>query len=78
MGVSGRTYRRAFATKGFCFLCEQEDLPLTHHSSIQKRNVCETCAEALAWAETTLRLVGFRCPSDLDAREAGDSEKERG
>ena len=64
MGLSASTHKRAFPTKGFCFLCESEDVPLTHHSSIQKRNVCKTCAEALAWADLTLRLVGFRRPSD--------------
>ena len=78
MGLSASTHKRAFPTKGFCFLCESEDVPLTHHSSIQKRNACKACAEALAWADLTLRLVGFRRPSDLDAREAWDSEKDRG
>ena len=74
MGLSASTHQRAVPTKGFCFLCESQDVPLTHHSSIQKRNVCKACAEALAWAELTFRLVGLRRPSDLDAREAWDSE----
>ena len=74
MGLSASTRQRAVPTKGFCFRCESEDVPLTHHSSIQKRNVCKACAEALAGAELTFRLVGFRRPSDLDAREAWDSE----
>ena len=74
MGLSASTHQRSFPTKGFCFLCESQDVLLTHHSSTQKRNVCHGCAEALAWAELTFRLVGFRRPSDLDACEAWDSE----
>ncbi|MBW0001597.1 MAG: hypothetical protein JO015_21080 [Verrucomicrobia bacterium] len=38
------------------------------------RNVCEPCAEALAWAELTFRLEGIRRPSDLDQREFWDSD----
>ena len=74
MGLSASTHQRSFPTIGFCFLCESQDVLLTHHSSIQKRNVCNGCAEALAWAELALRLTGFRRPSELDAREIWDSE----
>ena len=74
MSLSASTHQRPFPTKGFCFLCESPDVLLTHHSSIQKRNVCKGCAEALAWAEFTFRLTGFRRPSELDAREIWDSE----
>jgi hypothetical protein len=73
MGLSASTHQRSFPTNGFCFLCESEDLRLTHHSSIQRRNVCKACAEALAWAELTLRLGGLRRPSELDERETWDS-----
>jgi hypothetical protein len=76
MGLSASTHQRAFPTKGICFLCESEALPLTHHSSIQRRNICKACAEALAWAELTLRLAGLRRPSDLDKREVWDSDEE--
>lgn len=68
MNLSASTRQRFFPTKGFCFLCESQDVLLTHHSSIQKRNVCNGCAEALASAELILRLVGFRHPSELDER----------
>ena len=76
MSLSVSTHQRLFPTKGFCFLCESQNVLLTHHSSIQKRNVCNGCAEALAWSELTLRLVGFRRPSELDEREVWDSEEE--
>lgn len=76
MGLSASTHQRAFPTKGFCFLCESEDLPLTHHSSIQRRNICKACAEALAWAERTLRLADLRRPSHLDEGEVWDSDED--
>lgn len=73
MGLSASTHERPFPTEGFCFLCESEEIELTHHSSIQMRNVCRSCAEALAWAELTFKLEGIRRPSELDKKEAWDS-----
>jgi hypothetical protein len=78
MSLSASTHQRSFPTEGFCFLCESPDVLLTHHSSIQRRNVCNDCAEALAWAELTLRLGGFRRPSELDEREVWDFEEDEG
>jgi hypothetical protein len=72
MGLSASTHERLFPTEGFCFLCESEEIELTHHSSIQMRNVCQSCAEALAWAELTFRLEGIRRPSELDRKESWD------
>jgi hypothetical protein len=72
MGLSASTHERPFPTEGFCFLCESERIELTHHSSIQLRNVCRSCAEALAWAELTFRLEGIRRPSELDKKESWD------
>jgi hypothetical protein len=75
MGLSASTHERPFPTEGFCFLCESEAVELTHHSSIQMRNVCRHCAEALAWAELTFRLEGIRRPSELDKKESWDLEQ---
>jgi hypothetical protein len=72
MGLSASTHERPFPNEGFCFLCESEGIELTHHSSIQMRNVCQLCAEALAWAELTFRLEGIRRPSELDKKESWD------
>ena len=73
MGLSASTHKRPFPTAGFCFLCESEGIELTPHSSIQMRNVCQSCAEALAWAELVFRLEGIRRPSELDKKESWDS-----
>jgi hypothetical protein len=67
------THKRPFPTGGFCFLCETDEVELTHYSSVQMRNVCQPCAEALAWAELTFRLEGIRRPSQLDKKEFWDS-----
>jgi hypothetical protein len=75
MGLSATTHERPFPMEGFCFLCESERIALTHHSSIQMRNVCQPCAEALAWAELTFRLEGIRRPSELDNKEPWDLER---
>jgi hypothetical protein len=75
MGLSASTHKRPFPTEGFCFLCESDPIALTHHSSIQMRNVCRPCAEALAWAELTFRLEGIRRPSELDKKEFWDLEQ---
>jgi hypothetical protein len=75
MGLSASTHNRPFPTEGFCFLCESEPIELTHHSSIQMRDVCHPCAEALAWAELTFRLEGLRRPSGLDKKESWDLEQ---
>jgi hypothetical protein len=74
MGLSASTHQRPFPTEGFCFLCESEEVELTHHSSIQMRNVCRPCAEALAWAEVTFRSEGIRRPLQLDKKEPWDVE----
>jgi hypothetical protein len=75
MGLSASTRERPFPTEGFCFLCNSERIELTHYSSIQMRNVCRPCAEALAWADLTFRLEGIRRPSELDKKESWDLEQ---
>ena len=74
MSLGASTHERPFPTEGFCFLCEEDRIELTHHSSIQMRNVCQSCAAALAWAELTFRLEGIRRPSELDRREPWDAK----
>ena len=78
MGLSASTHKRAFPTNGFCFLCESQDVPLTHHSSIQKRNACKACAEALAWADLTLRLVAFGVPQTWMRAKPGTRKRTEG
>ena len=74
MGLSASTHKRPFPTGGFCFLCESDEIELSYYSSVQMRNVCQPCAEALAWAELTFRLEGIRRPSELDKKEFWDSD----
>jgi hypothetical protein len=56
--------------------CEQYQT-LTHHSFIQKIDVCQSCAEALAWAENFLRSEGgLTRPLDNSPKEPWDIRKD--